>query len=155
MDKLQRVMNWLKNINLAKSVEIIFDKYEGDAVNIDNADDAAVCRDAIRAFEYIQPWMLDFGPKSKKYVINLGASKIWSKSKGIRIAKDELLPKTVKAFHPRIVKQDATVFMNDWWNQLLDTDTKTACRYSSAFCHQAFKVNNTRSHLLSNCQILF
>ena len=140
MDTIQRIMNWMKNVNMAQAVEIIFDRYEGEAINIDNADDAAICKEAIRVFEYIQPYMLDFGPKSKKYVINCGAAKVWSRLKGIAIAKEEILPKDRSFFHPKIVRQDATVFLNDWWNQLLDANPKTACAYAAAFCNQAFKV---------------
>ena len=139
LDKIQRAMNWLKDINLAEATDVIFNKYEGDAINIDNVDDAAVCKEAIRAYDFIQPYMLDFGQKSKKYVVNCNATKVWSKERGISVAKEEFLPNSLDKFHPRIVRQNATVFMQDWWNELINSDTRTACTYSAKLCHQPFK----------------
>ena len=140
-DSFQRHANWLKNINLAQASSIIVDRYEGNSINIDDLDDAAICKEAVRAFEYIQPDMLDFGPKSKKYVVSFSVTKSWSREKGIAIVKEEFLKTTTGVFHSRMVRHDANEFLNDWWSEILANSPKSGCVHASHLCNQALKVN--------------
>ena len=139
-DTFQRVANWLKNINLAQASSIILDRYDGDSINIDDLDDAATCKEAIRAYEYIQPYMLDFGPKSKKYLVAFKVTKSWSREKGIAIVKEAFLTNTTDKFHPRRIRHNATEFLNDWWNEILANSPKSGCVHASQLCNQALKV---------------
>ena len=145
LDTIKRIANWLKNVNLGEATKIIFEKYEGNPINIDNVDDAAICKEAIYAFDYIKPYMLDFGPKSRKYVLDCNATKIWHREKGISIAKEELLPKDSSCFHERVVRQDANTFLLDWWNQIITTDSGIACTHTAYLCNEAFKVGHKRT----------
>ena len=113
-----RHINWLKNINLAEAIAIIFDKFDGNAINIDNDADAETCKEAIRAFEYVKPTMLDFADKARKYVIDANCEKLWSREKGI-VTSDKL---DLKAPHPYIIRHGSTTFLLDWWDTILSVD---------------------------------
>ena len=115
-----RHINWLKNINLAEATAIIFDRFEGNSINIDNDEDANTCKEAIRAFEFVQPKMLDFADMTRKYVINANSEKKWSRDQGIVVSDNKF--NLTQVDHKYIVRHDSKTFMLDWWDTLLTID---------------------------------
>ena len=73
-------------------------------------------------------------------MVNFNVTKMWSREKGIAIAKEEFLKTTVGKFHTRMVRHNATEFMNDWWNEILANSPQSGCVHASHLCHQALKV---------------
>ena len=110
MNRLKKKLKFIGITDLTEAVDLLFEKYGGNTININSDEDSKKVLNAMLLYNDVDAKLLDTSEKARSYAINNNVAKRWCPIHGISASTDDLPARYETIIHKRVIRHSCQTF---------------------------------------------